>query len=191
MISTKKIDQLIQIKIIQTIKVISNQQLKKWFVLMTRPRSEKRVGARLSESNIENFVPLKRELRQWRDRKKWVEMPLFNYYIFVQTTEKLRHEVFNHVGVTKYVSHAGKICTLSEEEIERVKRLCSFEGQLKIEKGLLNKGDEVEILEGHFMGLRAYLVTGGSKNKIKISIPSLSCFATVEMDKNNVQKVVA
>jgi transcription antitermination factor NusG len=112
-------------------------------------------------------------------------------HIFVQTTEKKRHEVFEHIGVTKYVSLAGKICTLTEAEIERVKRLCSFEGELKIEQGLLNRGDEVEILEGHFIGLRGHLVTAGSKNKIKISIPSLNCFATLEMDINKVQKIIA
>jgi hypothetical protein len=37
---------------------------KKWHVLVTHPRAAKKVGMRLSEVEIENFVPLQKQLRQ-------------------------------------------------------------------------------------------------------------------------------
>ena len=62
---------------------------KEWFVLVTANRAEKKVGIGLSEIGIENFVPVKLKLRQWHDRKKWVEMPLFNNYIFVLVDHRI------------------------------------------------------------------------------------------------------
>ena len=171
--------------------MLDDLQHKKWFVLMTRPRAEKQVGGRLTENNFENFVPLQRQLKQWHDRKKWVETPLFNSYIFVRTTDQQRNQVFNINGITKYVSIGGQVCTLTTTEIERIKRLCSFNGQVKIEQGRLQTGDEIEIIDGHFAGLHGHLLTTSTNNKIKISIASLNCFATVELDINNVQKIIA
>lgn len=171
--------------------MLDDQQHKKWYVLLTRPRAEKQVGGRLTENHFENFVPLQRQLRQWHDRKKWVETPLFSSYVFVRTEDKFRSKVFEVGGLLQYVSIGGQPCILTEQEIERVKRLCSYSGQVNIEQGHLKSGDEVEIIDGHFAGLQGQLITTSTNNKIKISIASLNCFATVELDKNNVQKIVA
>ena len=97
--------------------MIDDHQLKKWFVLTTRPRAEKQVGVRLTENNFENFVPLHRQLKQWHDRKKWVESPLFNSYIFVRTTDQQRNQVFNIKGTIKYISFGGQVCTITTTEI--------------------------------------------------------------------------
>ncbi|MCC6721057.1 MAG: UpxY family transcription antiterminator [Bacteroidia bacterium] len=174
----------------QMTTMLNDTQHKKWYVLQTRPRVEKQVGGRLTEKHFENFVPLQRQLRQWHDRKKWVEMPLFSSYIFVRTEDKFRSKVFEVGGLLKYVSIGGQICVLTEQEIERVKRLCSYSGQVNIEQGLLKAGDEIEIIDGHFAGLHGQLTTTPTNHKIKISIASLNCFATVELDKNNVKKII-
>jgi transcription antitermination factor NusG len=162
---------------------------KKWHVLVTHPRAAKKVGMRLSEVEIENFVPLQKQLRQWHDRKKWVDVPLFNYYIFVNISTKKRHEVFQIMGITKFLSIDGKLSTIPTEEIERIKRLCSYAGKVKVEQGIFNIGDEVDIMEGHFIGLRGQVINSNDNKKIRISIPSLNCSATVLLDKNNVQKI--
>ena len=109
---------------------------KKWHDLVTHPRAAKKVGMRLSEVEIENFVPLQKQLRQWHDRKKWVDVPLFSYYIFVYISTKKRHEVFQIMGITKFLSIDGKLSTIPTEEIERIKRLCSYAGKVKVEQGI-------------------------------------------------------
>jgi transcription antitermination factor NusG len=161
-----------------------------WFVLTTKPKAEKQVSKRLTENRVENFLPLQRQLRIWHDRKKWIETPLFNSYIFVRIEEKLRSKVFDIGGLVKYVSIGGQLAVLTEQEIERVRRLCSFAGNISIGQGNLNIGDEVEIIEGHFAGLHGQLLQIEGKNKLKLSIAGLGCFATVEIEKNIVQKVL-
>ena len=39
---------------------------------------------------IESYLPLKKVLKQWSDRKKWVEEPLFRSYIFIHADLKGR-----------------------------------------------------------------------------------------------------
>ena len=59
-----------------------------WYAIYTRSRGEKVVAKLLKESGLEVYLPLQRKLRQWSDRKKWVEVPYINSYVFVRTSEK-------------------------------------------------------------------------------------------------------
>ena len=170
--------------------MIQQPKTKEWYVLVTANRAEKKVGAGLSESGIENFVPVHLKLRQWHDRKKWVEMPLFNNYIFVCTDQKSRSEVFKTLGVIRFLTIGGNLCKLNVSEIERIKLLCSYSGRVEIEKGILKKGDELEIMEGHFIGHKGILIKEFNSDKLKISIDSLQCFAVVELSRSNIRKAL-
>jgi hypothetical protein len=48
----------------------------------------KKVYARLVEKGIETFLPLQKRLKQWSDRKKLVDEPLFRSYIFVRIGQR-------------------------------------------------------------------------------------------------------
>lgn len=160
-----------------------------WYVLVTRPRAEKQVSHRLTETGFENYLPLRKQLRTWHDRKRWVEEPLFSSYIFVKTEDRLRSRVFAAGGLVKYVSIGGRTAVLSEQEIERVRRICTYEGELFIKTGTLSPGDEIEVSEGHFAGLHGRIVEVGGKDRLKISIAGLGCFASVEIDSKDLRKI--
>lgn len=160
----------------------------KWYVLITRPRAEKQVSRRLTETGFENYLPLRRHLRTWKDRKKWVEEPLFSSYIFVKTEDRLRSRVFEAGGLVKYVSIGGKTAVLSEEEIARVQRLCSYEGEVEIHSGALAVGDQIRITAGHFEGLWGCILEVDGKTRLRIQINGLEFFASVEIDRKMVFK---
>ena len=54
-----------------------------WYVLYTKPRNEKKVAQRLSEAGYTVYCPLQKVRRQWSDRTKVVEEPLFTSYLFI------------------------------------------------------------------------------------------------------------
>src|ERR1700685_1832256 len=56
-----------------------------WFAFRVRPRHEKQVSLALREKGFTEFLPLYKSRRQWADRTKGVEMPLFPGYIFCST----------------------------------------------------------------------------------------------------------
>ena len=161
---------------------------KKWFVIRTNPRAEKQVSLRLLDIGIEHYLPLHRQIRQWKDRKKYVEVPLFSSYVFVRTTEKLRREVFKVSGIVRYLFVGGQIATISEKEIERIKIFCTL-ADVKIEEQSFEIGEEVEVISGELIGLRGQLTSSTTGHKLKINISALGYFATINIDKNDVKRV--
>lgn len=162
---------------------------RKWFVVVAKPRAEKQVSRRLTEADVEHFLPLQRQLRVWHDRKKWVEMPLFPSYVFIKTEERLRTRVFGINGVVRFVNFGGKAAVLSDREIERIHRLCEWLGEVAIEQGNIKAGDEVEILTGHFKGLRGQVLDKGDKKLLRIAIEGLGCVATVRLSEEEIKKI--
>ena len=55
-----------------------------WFAVYTKSRNEKKVYERLIDEGYEAYLPLQKRLKQWSDRKKWVEEPLLRSYVFVK-----------------------------------------------------------------------------------------------------------
>ena len=173
-------------------KIAESQQ--KWYVLVTKPNAEKQTSKRLSKIGIENYLPLQRELRVWHDRKKWVEVPLFKSYVFVKTFDNLRKEVYLAGGVLKYVTMGDHICILSQEEVDRIQRLCACPEAVVIEKmppsppSLFALGDEVEVMAGPLQGFRGHLIQQDGQHRLRVEIKGLGYFATVIVDENIVRK---
>ena len=64
-----------------------------WYAVYTKPKWEKKVAELLARKGIEHYCPLNRVLKQWHDRKKWVEEPLLTSYVFVYVTPAEQAEV--------------------------------------------------------------------------------------------------
>ena len=61
------------------------------------------------------------QIKQWSDRKKKVEIPLINSYVFVNIEDKNRNIVFEVSGVVRYLFWLGKPAVIQEQEIEALK----------------------------------------------------------------------
>ena len=161
-----------------------------WYVLTTKPKFEKKVNQGLCKFNIINYLPLQKKLSQWHDRKKWVETPLFPSYIFVKIDERNRNNVFHVPGIIKYITQCGKVSILKEEEIERIQRICTYFGEVEIEKRKISVGEEVEIISGHFRGMKGFVVSAKGRCRFCISIPGIDSYACIDIDKEEIQKVI-
>jgi transcription antitermination factor NusG len=161
-----------------------------WYVLTTKPKFEKKVNQGLNKVNIISYLPLQKRLRVWNDRKKWVETPLFPSYIFVKIDERERNDVFGVPGIVRYISQCGKASILKEEEMERIERLCSYLGEVEIERRKIQVGEEVQIISGHFRGMKGFVVSSKGKCRCCISIPGLDSYASIEIDQEEIQKVI-
>ena len=94
-----------------------------WYVVYTRSRAEKKVRDELTYNNIECFLPLQKKLRQWKDRKKWVEMPLMSGYCFVHISRKEYDNVLQTNNVVCYVTFEGKAAVIPNQQIDSVKKM--------------------------------------------------------------------
>lgn len=161
---------------------------KKWFVLKTNPKAEKLVSLRLSEIGIDNYLPIRRELKQWKDRKKWVDEVLFKSYVFVNTTERLKNDVFKVFGIVRFLYFDKKLAVVTEKEIEILNLFCKI-NEIKITSKGFESGDKVEIIEGALIGMRGVLKESQKGNKISIYIAALGLFANINIKISEVRKI--
>ena len=155
-----------------------------WKVIYCASRQEKKVSAYLSQRNIEHYLPLVKSLRVWSDRKKWVEMPLFNAYLFVRPTETQRDEVLQVPGAVMYLRYNGSDALVPDRDIELIKRLIEkgYQIQQQDAEVKLSAGDVAEVLDGPFKGQEvevhyfeneAFVVVSveGFSNSYKVNLP--------------------
>src|SRR6266508_486030 len=98
-----------------------NDRIKQWYALYTKPRWEKKVDSILLRKGIESWCPLQKVERQWSDRKKIIEDPLFKSYVFVHIEEEERLIVLQTDGVLNFVHYLNKPAIIRDEEIALIK----------------------------------------------------------------------
>ncbi|CAD5252793.1 MULTISPECIES: transcription termination/antitermination protein NusG [unclassified Imperialibacter] len=91
-----------------------------WYVLYTRSRAEKKVAESLKKHGFRSYCPTVTTLKQWSDRKKKVQEPLFRSYVFIQATEEERVLILQTPGVINFVYWLGKPAIVKQNEIEAI-----------------------------------------------------------------------
>jgi transcription antitermination factor NusG len=142
-----------------------------WFAVQTRPRHEKRVSAELLEKGISAFLPVVSTTRQWSDRRRVVELPLFSQYVFVRIAQNLntRVSVLRTNGVTNFVGPRGIGAPIPDQEIERVQRVVAH-GPSVSPHPFLNVGNHVRIRGGALDGLQGILTAVNGDQTLVLSV---------------------
>ena len=155
-------------------KYNTNINNKKWYAIYTKSRAEKKVNALLIQQGIETYLPLQKRLKQWSDRKKWVEEPLFRSYVFVKIFDKEYLKVLKTIGVAYFVSFERKKVPIPENQIEAVKQLLQNNIDFELTTDEFNINDSVEIIYGNLKGIQGKLVEYRGKKKVLIQVNSIS-----------------
>ena len=149
-----------------------------WFVIYTKSRNEKKVAELLQKNGVEVFCPLVKLKKNWSDRTKIVETPLFNSYVFVNLSEKDRNVVFNVPGVIRYVFWLKKPAVARDSEIESLKAVLNDTmDSFSIENYQI--GDTVKISEGVFKGLDG-VIEKQSNNKLHVILENVGIKITLQ-----------
>ncbi|MES2590530.1 MAG: UpxY family transcription antiterminator [Bacteroidota bacterium] len=151
-----------------------NQFQTNWYAIYTKPRAEKKVFSRLSSNGFNAYLPLVTTVREWSDRKKKVVSPLISSYVFVNINKE---ELFNTLqiqGTAGVLRYLGKPAIIRDQEIENLKILMNDTQQFSIlESRSYEKGEEVEVIKGPFIGLIAKSVCIQGKHRILVEIEAM------------------
>jgi transcriptional antiterminator RfaH len=160
-----------------------NKNAPLWYAVYTRPRAEKQVYQRLTETGIETFLPMQKTYRIWSDRKKLVEKPLLSSYIFVKTIRKDFPRVFMVPGVVKFVSFEGVPASIPQNQIDILRLLVNSDTPIEVTSEKFERGDKVEVVSGSLLGLTGELIRIGTRNRVVVRIDRL--------DQNLILKIPA
>jgi transcription antitermination factor NusG len=160
----------------------------RWYAIKTRSRHEKRVRDQLLQRDITTFLPVHDSWRQWKDRKKKVELPLFPGYCFALFPLVERLRVLNVLGVANLVSINGRPEPVREDEIEAIQRLVCTKLQYDPHP-FLEEGMDVEVVRGPLAGIRGKLLRKDRVTRLVLAVTLVRQAAVVEIHPADVVPV--
>ncbi len=152
-----------------------------WYAVYTRPRAEKQVYERLLDQGIEAFLPLQKKMKQWSDRKKMVEVPLFTSYVFVHIGRAFYDDVLRTNGVVKYITFEGKAATIPNDQIDNLRIIVDSDADVETTWERRKKGEKVRVNGGPLHGLEGILISDGSKKKVLVQVDRLDQNLVIEV----------
>lgn len=159
------------------------QEVHAWYAVYTKARWEKKVADLLARKHVESYCPLNHVERQWSDRRKLVQEPLFKSYVFVRIPESMKPLVRETEGIINFVYWLGKPAVINDYEIDLIKRFLREYKSASLEQFPIRQNDLVEITAGPLMHQRGRILEVG-KNKVKAVLNSLG-FSMVATVRNN------
>lgn len=162
--------------------------MKKWYVVYTKPRWEKKVAAQLTEKGIENYCPLNRVTKKWSDRKKIVFEPLFKGYVFLTADMADKWNVKDTNGILNFVHWLGKPAVVKEKEINTIRKFLQEFDDVEVTDDRILNNDHVQIKQGLLMNYKGIVLElTGSKARVKIEGMGLTL--TAIFDNKNLLKI--
>lgn len=160
----------------------------KWYVLYTKSRNEKVVAQRLQGLGIEVYCPLIKTKRQWSDRMKWVEEPLFRSICFVRINEQDREKVFQIAGVVRYLFWLGKPAVVRDNEIEQLKVFLETHDHDQITVVNFKPQEKVRINSG-VLAQKEATVVRQVQNKLILSLDAIGMQIQVNLNRTQVESL--
>ncbi len=160
-----------------------------WFAVYVKSRSEKKVFKLLEDIGIESFLPLITRVKQWSDRKKKVEEPLFRSYLFVNITLNDYYKVLNANGVVKFVTFERKPVPVPENQIVAIKEYLNDTELHVIDYEDFKEGELVRIKSGQMKDLIGRFIKINGKHRIIIDIEAVGQSLPINIARSNVEKL--
>lgn len=158
-----------------------------WYVVRTRSHCEAKTRTILTKKGLEIYLPVFREVHQWKDRNKVVEQPLFPGYLFARIADcpESRLSVMSSDGVVSILGYGNSIEPVPDSEIEAVRRLVG--GVSCQANPLLQEGAWVRVKRGPLKNLEGLLVRAKNQTRLVVSITLLAQSVSTEVDASEVE----
>ena len=160
-----------------------------WYLIYTRFKREATVSRQLALHKIHNYCPVVKQVRQWHDRKKTIQTPLFPSYVFLNITDvKQFYDVLSIDGVVRFVKFENKNAIIPLNVINSIKALVDNIQSISVEQRRFSKGQSLQIKEGPLKGLDCKVVQEkASQCKVVVSVEALHMSIVAEVPAHALQ----
>jgi transcription antitermination factor NusG len=161
---------------------IRNQQWP-WFAILARTSREKNATVLLENAGFECYLPTIKFKRQWSDRLKEIELPLFPGYLFCRMNPQNRLPVLMTPGVIQIVGVGKTPVPVDEQEVAAIQR-AGKSGVPIMPWPYLQGGQVTQIEQGPLRGLTGIVIRIKSGLKLVLSVNLLQRSIAVEIDRS-------
>jgi len=152
-----------------------------WYALQVRSRKENYVASQILGRGFECLLPTYKSLRQWSDRRKELEQPLFPGYLFCRFDFQERRALITIPGVLQILGNGRVGIPVSDDEI-RALRLAVGSDMPKQPWPYLEVGQHVRVNYGTLTGLEGILVNVKGHHRVVLSVTLLQRSVALEVE---------
>jgi transcription antitermination factor NusG len=158
----------------------------RWYALTTKPQHEKRAVQVLDFKGFQTFLPLHKSRRQWSDRKRTLDLPLFPGYVFCRFTPAQRSRVIASPNITSVVGVGRRPAPVADDEIQAIQTMVA--SGLPVEPWqYLQVGQRVRIDGGSLDGLTGLLVQEKNALRVVVNVSILQRSVAVEISRERLK----
>lgn len=162
---------------------------KSWYVFYTCPRAEKKVNEYLLSIGYETFLPLKKELKIWKNRqRKLIKSPLFPSYIFVLATRNDIFYINRAYGICSCVTFAGVPAIVLDDDIMSLKIMQEMDVEV-LKNTEFCLGDKIRVIDGPLCGYEGILINVKGKEKFGVSVNCVNLTAIIDLGYSKIEKL--
>ena len=138
----------------------------------------------LLRSDFEVFLPVHKVVRQWADRKKKLEVPLFHSYIFVKAYRNEIYKVLQIPGIVRNLNYNGAPAVLRASELNAINYWLDTGLSIDVESVdyRFDTGSHVRVLDGTFKGFEGKVFRQG-EDVCYVIIDSLQQVLRIKLSK--------
>jgi transcription antitermination factor NusG len=164
---------------------VPDRQSPQWYACYTRARHEKKVARVLGERGVEHYLPLLECERQWADRRKLVELPLFPSYLFARVALDDIASVLSVPGVVGVVRNLGQPIAVCEADLQNVRRfvaaLASTPDAAPEPMPLPAEGAAVRVISGPFAGVAGVVLEHRGRARVLVGLSAVGMGMAVDV----------
>ena len=164
-----------------------------WYVAYVRSCQEKTVSKRLSELAVEHYIPIRKEWRQWSDRKVLKDRLLLPRVVFIRCTRTERLGLFKEIPYLCYfmmdrLSNQPVVVPQSQmDAFRRVVEGSASPVEIRTSEGFA-KGDIVRITKGPLKDMECEVVDISNRRYICVRLGLLGV-AVTEISASQVERI--
>ena len=161
-----------------------------WYVGCVRSCQEKKVSESLAARSVRFYLPFRREVHTWSDRRKVVDCPVIPRFVFIRCRNAERAAILEaEPRIWRFLPEAGKAAVVRDEQMEAFMRIVEQGGgEVKLSERSLAPGDNVLVTTGPLSGLRCELISVGGGRCLAVRLGALGT-ATMDLDIETVEKI--
>ncbi|MDR1761767.1 MAG: UpxY family transcription antiterminator [Bacteroidales bacterium] len=169
------------------------QDTKFWFVAKTRANQELALKKRLDSFGVENFIPVRNEVRTYSGRKRMVQKAIISNIVFLHSTKEQAYSLINERGLKLSFmidKNTRKTMVVPEKQMRDFMRVFAVEdtGIVHMSNDIFVRGDKVQIIAGNFCGVEGELVRISGKSHVLIQIHEVVAL-TLQVPKKSLKKM--
>ena len=153
----------------------------RWYVFYVKSRHEQKAEVLLIRDGYTTYLPMVKEVKQWSDRKKKVEEPLFKSYVFVKIRRNQIYDVLQTPSVITYIRFAGEPAVIRQQHIDLIKDLIINKTKFDISNKKIKIGEKIKLKSGPFKGQEGVVKQIRGAKRLLINIESINMTLEIEI----------